>query len=58
MLLILIASIVFIYYVLNKKYIGTTVKCEITNHGFTYDNKMYYWNFLKQYFWFFDFLIL
>lgn len=48
-LVLLIASLVFISNVLSKTQ-PEQVRYEITNHGFSYAGKLYYWNRLKQFF--------
>jgi len=49
-LLLAIASTIFFYYVLRNKYVPSEIEYEISNYGFKYGDKVYYWMDLKHFF--------
>ena len=49
-IIIVIGTIVFFYYVLHNKYEAPLVSYKISNYGFIYGTRTYYWDELKSFF--------
>lgn len=49
-MLLVIGSTIFFYYVLHNKYVPTEVFYEISKYGFKYGDKLYFWTDIKHFF--------